>query len=287
MKALQVGLSFCIASAAFAAETLSPTDIIRDGERQMRGESTQAVMKMVIKKPGLNRVLKLRAWALGEKNALVEILQPAKEEGISSLRVSDQMWNYLPKADQVVRVPTSLMLQSWMGSDFTNDDLMKRSSLVADYTHKILKTAATNRQNAILIECKPKPDAPVVWGKVLYWARASDRLPLKQMYYDERGKWIRTLHYSRFRKMDDRVVPTVARVEVAESRKQSTTIYYEKVLYDRVIDRALFNQDVLRSTVQTGRDLAAGWSLKKLAGAPAKAKRNTKAQQLKNQRTAG
>jgi Outer membrane lipoprotein-sorting protein len=176
------------------------------------------------------------------------------------------MWNYLPKTDQVVRVPTSLMLQSWMGSDFTNDDLMKSSSLVRDYRHRVAKVTKQGSEKIIVIECLPKPNAPVVWGKILYYARLSDRLPIRQAYYDEKGQLIRTLTFSHFKKMDDRIVPSVAEVKVAGSAGQTTTIRYGKVLYDREINESLFDKDLLRRSVQNGKSLASGWDTKILPG---------------------
>ncbi len=151
-----------------------------------------------------------------------------------------------------------------MGSDFTNDDLMKSSSLLRDYNHRMMKNVLVKKEKAVLIECRPKPGAPVVWGKVLYWARLRDHLPLMESYFDDKGKWVRTMRFGRFQKMDDRVVPTLVTVQVAESPLQSTTIYYHKILYDRIIDENVFSQDLLRRNVQTGRDLAAGWSTKPL-----------------------
>lgn len=163
---LLFSIAILFPGSAFASSTEDlAAAVIRTGEETMRGDTAQAAMKMVIKKPGFTRTLEIRSWTKGRKKALVEILSPAKEEGISSLRVTNQMWNYLPKTDQVVRVPTSLMLQSWMGSDFTNDDLMESSSLVKDYTHPSLKMIKLKSQSLVVIECIPRPNAPVVWEK--------------------------------------------------------------------------------------------------------------------------
>lgn len=266
MIALTLYSVFLSALPVAAASGPTATEIVRYGEEVLRGRSTQAAMVMIIRKPDFTRRLTLRSWTSGPQQALVEILAPAKEAGISSLRVEGQMWNYLPRTDQVIRVPTSLMLQSWMGSDFTNDDLMRTSSLGRDYAHKTVRVDGKGRNRVTLIQCRPKPGAPVVWGKVLYWARTRDRLPVRQAYYDERGKWVRTIEYSKFRKMDDRVVPTVITVRVAENSRQSTTITYRKLLYDRAIDDAVFSQDLLRRNAQNGKFLGEGWSVQPIAG---------------------
>lgn len=244
----------------------SAKEIIKKGETILRGKTTQALMMMTIRRPDYTRVLKMRSWTVGNGRALVEILDPPKERGVASLRVDGSMWNYLPKVDQVVRVPTSLMLQSWMGSDFTNDDLMKSSSLARDYRHKKIKQQTIRGQKTVLIECSPLPEAPVVWGRVHYWARTKDWLPVQQKFFDEDGKWARTLSFDGFQQMDDRIVPTRVRVETAEDRKSRTEVRYAKVLYDRAIDSALFSKGQLRRHAQKGRVLTAGWSFARLPG---------------------
>lgn len=236
----------------------SAADIIRRGETKMRGRSAQALMVMRITRSDFTRELKLRTWTTGSDRALVEILEPAKETGIASLRVGNQMWNYLPKSDQTVRVPTSMMLQSWMGSDFTNDDLVKASSLVRDYKHRLV-AGAKGPRGSVLVECIPKPGAPVVWGKILHWARRSDSLPVRQEYYDESGKLVRLLIFSDFKKMDDRILPTRIRVVKADEPGESTTVTYQRALYDRRLADSLFQRDRLRQTTEAARDVAALW----------------------------
>lgn len=249
-----------ILAIGLPSETLAgdrAKEIIQRGESKLRGMSSQALMTMTVKRADYRRDLKLRSWTSGNAFALVEILDPVKEEGVSSLRKRDQMWNYLPKVDQVVRVPTSLMLQSWMGSDFTNDDLMKSSSLVRDYTHRVAKT--DKKARTVLVECTPKPNAAVVWGKVFYWARQRDSLPVKQAYYDDAGVLVRTVWFSKFRKMDDRVIPTVVTIRQANNPHEYTTVKYQKVLYDRALTDDLFNRDRLRTNAQIGKALSRGW----------------------------
>lgn len=261
MKWRTLALAWGLMVPSTAIADGSAKEIIQKGETHLRGKTTQALMTMTIRRPDFTRVLKLRSWTVGNARALVEILDPPKERGVASLRVDTSMWNYLPKVDQVVRVPTSLMLQSWMGSDFTNDDLMKSSSLARDYRHRKLRQETIRGQKTVLIECRPLPNAPVVWGRVLYWARTKDWLPVQQKFFDEDGKWARTLVFDRFRKMDDRVVPTVVGVETAEAPGNRTEVRYARVLYDRAIDETMFDKEHLRRHAQKGRVLTAGWSL--------------------------
>jgi outer membrane lipoprotein-sorting protein len=256
---LSLIFSLGISAACLGSALPAAREIVRKGQDQMRGASVQALMTMKIVRPSFERELQLRVWTLESKNALVEILKPAKEQGVTSLRAADQMWNFLPKTDQIVRVPTSLMLQSWMGSDFTNDDLMKMSSVADDYSHRLVKNEKRDGHESVLIECTPKRAAAVVWGKILYWARRSDSLPVRQEYYDEKGTLIRTLTLSEFKKMDDRVIPTSLRIEKANGSGEQTTITYQRILFDRPMEDALFTRDGLKNTSKKGLDLSSGW----------------------------
>lgn len=252
-------LSLFLTQYVFAAATLHPSEIVRSGEEKMRGDSTQVLMTMKIIHTDYQRELSLRSWTLGKKKSLVEILKPVKEIGVTSLRVSSEMWNYLPKTDQVIRVPSSMMLQSWMGSDFTNDDLMKMSSLNTDYTHELKEKKKVNGEEIYVISCIPKKDAPVVWGKVYYWARVSDNLPVKEEFFDDKGKKVRTLSLSGFKQMDDRVIPTILKIEKEDNPNESTTVTYEKILYNRAVSDSLFDKDSIRRTSQNGKNVSQGW----------------------------
>lgn len=236
----------------------------------MRGNSIQAVMQMQIVRPSYTRILKLRSWTKGKQNALVEILDPPKETGTASLRNSNEMWNYLPKTDSVIRVPGSMMLQSWMGSDFTNDDLVNASSLVRDYHHKIVKYRGKGKNRQVLIQCIPKQGAPVVWGKIMHWARLSDHLPVKQKYYDDRGRLARGILYSNYRRMDERTIPTKITVINARAKGERTVVSYSKVLFDRALGQQTFSRHRLKQNVETGKNLARAWVTRRMYGSAPK-----------------
>lgn len=255
IQALYLFLFFSVSLIA----SPSATEIVRRGDSSIRGKSQQSLMKMTIQRTSFRRDLTLRSWTSDNINSLVEIIQPSKEEGIVSLRKHNDMWNYLPKTDQTVRIPTSMMLQSWMGSDFTNDDLMKISSIVDNYNHKLMKSESLSGEAVDLIECVPKPNAPVVWGKILYWARKKDSLPVKEEYYDEKGQLIRTLTLTDFGRMDDRVIPKTLTIRKAGNEQEFTEIQYEQVYYNRTIPDELFTKDQLKQNSNKGKDLKALW----------------------------
>lgn len=133
-----------------------------------------------------------------------------------------------------------MMLQSWMGSDFTNDDLVKESSIVYDYIHTILAEENTAEGPAYKIELTPKPDAAVTWGKLVFWIRKSDYIPLKEEFYDEHGKLIKTLEYSRIQQMSDRVIPTIWTMTSRVKPGSSTIIEVVDVKYNQPIEENTF-----------------------------------------------
>lgn len=252
----------------FSAFGLTPTQVVAKAESHLRGETLQALLHLEVHRSSFERKMTVLTWSAFGKDSLVEILAPAKEAGVMSLRRARDMWNYLPKTDQVIRIPSSLMLQSWMGSDLTNDDLMKMSTLEEDYRHSKLRMDSFAGDKVQVIACTPNPGAPVVWGKILYWAREKDGLPVKEEFFDEEGQPVRTLVFSEFKKMDDRVIPTVITVSRAESPGEFTKLSYEKVLYNRKVNASLFERESLRRTSQKSIHLSENWFLDSLVHQP-------------------
>jgi len=146
------------------------------------------------------------------------------------------MWNYIPAIERTIKIPPSLMLQPWLGSDFTNDDLVKESSLVNDYTHKLLDAAP----GTYVVEALPKPQAAVVWGKIVLTTR-TDFVPLKQEFFDEHGRLMRTLSYSDVRRHDGHDLPTHWEMKPADKPGKYTTILIKTAQYDRSMDGGLFS----------------------------------------------
>lgn len=206
------------------------------------GKSLQGEFDMTIATPRWQRTLSLRAWMERPKRSFIRILAPAKEAGIGSLRIGAEMWNYLPTIERTIKIPPSMMLQPWMGSDFTNDDLVKQSSAVDDYTHRILRTETVGGATAYVVESLPKPEAAVVWGKILYWIRQSDEIPIKQEYYNERNELVRVLTFSDVGPMGGRVIPTKWEMRPADDRGHATVIVMKTAKYDQPIDTEIFTQ---------------------------------------------
>lgn len=198
-------LFLLIPSLVFA---LTADEIIAKSDQLFRGNSSISDMSMTIKTPDWERTLKFKGWEKGKTKMLIKIYYPDKEAGTVSLKIGSDMWNYLPKINRTIKIPPSMMLQSWMGSDFTNDDLVKESSIINDYSHTLIGTEKVNGDNCYKIKLTPKPDAAVVWGKILYYCRVSDFVPVKEEFYSDKGELIKLLTMSQIKYMHDRNYPT-------------------------------------------------------------------------------
>lgn len=219
---------------------LTAKEIIRKVEQLLRGDSAHSIMEMTIVNPAWERALRMESWEKGRKKTLVRILSPKKEEGVGSLKIGYQMWNYLPRVERVIKIPPSMMMSSWMGSDFTNDDLVKESSFVEDYNHELAGTVALAGNRAYRIEAVPKPDAPVVWGKLVFFVRAGDFVPLRQEYYSESGELVRYLEFKEIKEMGGRTLPTRWEMVPVNKKGKMTVIDLIDIEFDIPISEEIF-----------------------------------------------
>ncbi len=237
-----------------AAATLDARAVVAEVEKKLWGDTSQGRYAMTITTPYWKRTLKLDVWMVRPDKSFIRILSPAKEAGVGSLRIKDDMWNYLPKVERTVKVPPSMMLQAWMGSDFTNDDLVKESSMINDYNHTFLEKGfdqeaaqkKVNGEAVYRIQSIPKLNAPVVWGKLIYTVRQSDLMPFSFKYFDERGRLIKTLTFSEVRKMSGRLVPTRWEMRSTDKPKNSTVIELSQIVFDKKIPSKIFTLRNLR-----------------------------------------
>lgn len=211
-------------------------------ERLLWGSTVQGEYEMIITTPRWQRTLGMRVWMERPRRSFIRILSPAKDAGIGSLRIGSEMWNYLPNVERVIKIPPSMMLQPWMGSDFTNDDLVKESSILDDYTHQVTGTTTVDGQEAYLVEARPKPEAAVVWGLVLYLVRKRDFMPLKQEFFSERGDLVRVLSFSEVRSVGGRTMPTRWEMRPVGKPGKVTTVLLKDAVFDRPVDEAIFTQ---------------------------------------------
>jgi len=213
-------------------DRMTPKQILDRVDDLYRGKSAEGRMRMKVVTEHWTREMEMQFHSKGEDKSLVRILSPKKEKGIATLRVGDKIWNYLPKVNRVIKVPSSMMGSSWMGSHFTNNDLVKESRMAEDYTFEKVFEGQRDGRAVIEIECHPEPNAAVVWGKLLVRVRRAGMQPLRIVYYDEDMEKARTLTFSDIRPFGDRRVPAVMRMQPEDAPDEFTEVEYQKVQFD-------------------------------------------------------
>ncbi len=223
-------------------------EIVRKSEQKMRGNSSYVEMTMTVVRADWTRETALKSWAKGDSLALIQITSPARDKGSAFLKIRRDLWNWVPSIERMVKIPPSMMMQSWMGSDFTNDDLVKQSSIVSDYTHALQGEEQIGEASCYKLALKPKPEAPVVWGKVLLWISKADYLHRKIEFFDEDDTLIQTMNLTDIKPLGGRLVPTRLEMLPAdpEKRGQKTEIVYQKGEFDQKIEDSFFSQQNMK-----------------------------------------
>ncbi|MDM8515029.1 outer membrane lipoprotein-sorting protein [Desulfobacterales bacterium HSG16] len=203
---------------------LTGKEIIEKSEQLVQGNTQISVINITIKTRRWTRTMKMKSYMDRHKpmKSFADIVSPKKDAGNRFLMLGDRMWHYVPKLQQTIKISPSMMLQSWMGSDFTNDDIVKESSIINDYTHNLLGKEIVEGFECYKVELIPNPDAAVVWGKVIYCARTDNFLPVRQEYYNEHQVKKKVMTYSKFKKMDDRIIPTEYKMQTVSKKNRHT-----------------------------------------------------------------
>jgi outer membrane lipoprotein-sorting protein len=192
------------------------------------------------------REMTLEFWSQGKDRSLVRILAPQKEKGTATLKAAENIWNYLPKVNRVIKVPTSMMGGAWMGSHFTNDELVKESRMAEDYDFATSFEGERGGERIVEISCTPKAGAAVVWGKVVVAVRQGDWMPISIAYLDEDLKLARTMTFSDLKVLGGRTVPTVSRMVPADKPRELTEVRYQEVAFDLALPEDLFSLRALQ-----------------------------------------
>jgi len=237
-------LILVIASSLLADE--KALEIVKKANDKFHGKTSYAEATLTVIKPKWSRSLTMKIWALEPDYALILITKPARDKGTVTLKRKREVWNWIPTIRRLIKIPPSMMMQSWMGSDFTNDDLVRESSVVDDYFHKIIGQENINGYDCFVIESDPKPDAGVVWGKIISWISKKDFLFLKSEYYDEDVQLVKTMFASKIKKMDDRVIPTHLELVPANKPGQKTILEYIKIDFNININPSFFSQQNMK-----------------------------------------
>lgn len=229
--------------SASSSIALNATDLVKKVETQYQGATSHGRMKMSIKNRNWSRTLLIEAWSEGRDKMLTKILSPVKERGTCTLKVDDDIWNYISRIDRLIKIPSSLMGDSWMGSHLTNDDLVKENKIDLLYDLKI----TTETPEEIAITGIPLPDAAVVWGKIIYRIDPVKLVPIEVQYFDEDEKMMRIMKFSDVMQIEQRWLPMRMRIQPLENPEEYTEMLYEKIDFDVKLDANLFSIKNLRN----------------------------------------
>lgn len=230
-----------------APEGVDARAIALRAEESMRSDRTYFKGRMTIRSPRLSRPrgVAFESWGdQGGKRSMIRIHEPAKDAGTGFLKLHPNLWMYVPRVERTVRIPPSMMLQSWMGSDFTNDDLVRESSEIDDYDHRMLGVDPGGGESADprawVVEYTPHEDTAVVWGRILGWLAVDTGAPLRQEFYDEQGEKIRVIEFSEIREQAGRHFPHRWELTPLEKPGHSTTIEIETIRFDAKFDDGIY-----------------------------------------------
>lgn len=216
-------------------------EIVRRADKKMRGESSRAEITMEIIRPTWSRSISMKAWSLGMDYSLILVTAPARDEGTAYLKRGNEIWNWLPDINRTIKMPPSMMSQSWMGSDFSNNDLVEESSIVTDYNHTLAGDSTLSGYEAYKIEMIPKPQAPVVWGKLVSFITKDEYLQLRTEFYDEDMELIKIMEGSEIDEMDGRTIPTKMEMIPVDKEGHKTVLYYKDIEFNIDISKNFFS----------------------------------------------
>jgi len=246
MKKFILSLLMMACMPGLHAQDLSAKEIIQKADEKNRGLSSQGSITMTVIRPDWTRTITMKTWSKSRDYSLVLITAPARDKGQVFLKIKTEMWNWVPSIDKTIKIPPSMMLQSWMGSDFTNDDLVKQSSIVVDYTHKLLGKEKVRGMDCYKIEMIPLPEAAVVWGKVIMWITVSGYDQWMAEYYDEDNKLMTVSNSYDIRKMGDREIPTRLEMVPQNKKGQKTVMQIDEMKFNTRVEESFFSQQNMK-----------------------------------------
>lgn len=222
------------------------TEIVKKSNDNNLGITSQGESKMTVVRPDWSREVEMKSWSKGTDYYLIYITAPARDMGQVFLKRKQELWNWMPSIGRMIKLPPSMLMQSWMGSDFTNDDLLKQSSLVEDYEHSIVAEDTLDNFATWQIDFIPKPNAPVVWGKIKMWITKKHFLQIKVEYFDETLELINTMTGTNIKNVGDRMLPTKMEIIPADKPGNKTVLEYSSIVFDKPISDGFFSQQNMK-----------------------------------------
>ncbi|MBE9567221.1 MAG: outer membrane lipoprotein-sorting protein [Proteobacteria bacterium] len=259
MKHLLLILSVCLYSSLShaadslatnsAAASLEPAELIKQVMEHWRSDSSYSEMTMTIHRPDWQRSMSMRSWTKGEKTSLVRVTEPKKDAGNGTLTKDNNMWTFAPKINRIIKVPSSMMSQSWMGSDFTNKDISKSTDIIDQYDHRLMEKREHDGHLIYVIESIPHEDAAIVWGKEVLTIR-DDYILLEQQFWDQDGTLIKTMKASEIKILGGRTVASTIRMGKVETPDEWTEMSVQEIRFDQAYPDSLFTLSNLRNPRQ-------------------------------------
>lgn len=228
-------------------QNLTAKEIVKKADDKMRGESSQAEMTMQIIRPTWTRTVKFKSWGKGYDYSLTLITEPAAEKGKSFLKRKNEMWNWDPAINRMIKLPPSMLSQGWMGSDYINDDILKESSIVNDYEHQITGSENIAGKECYKIQLIPKATAAVVWGKIVLWISKNDFLQLQAQYFDEDNVLVKTEKAYDIKKFGDRELPSRMEIQPADEKGNKTVVTINNIKFNVNLQDNFFSQQNMKT----------------------------------------
>lgn len=218
----------------------SALEIVTKSDDKLKGKSARVETTITIVRPNYTREMTMVSWSLGRDYSMTYLISPKRDAGSTFLNRQKEVWSYTPSIERIIKLPPSMMTQNWMGTDFTNDDLVKQSSMITDYKHHLIGKETIEGYSCHKIEMIPKEDAAVVWGKVVVWIDEKEYMQMKVEYYDEDGYLINTLLGKNPKMFDGKMLPSVMEMIPADKPGNKTIMTQNSMKFDIVIDESFF-----------------------------------------------
>lgn len=241
MRVLIVALILILTGLGIQAQSLTASEVIEKVRDKVNGKTSQGTVRMTIVRPNWSRTLEMKTWSSGNELALILVTSPARDQGISFLKRKNEIWNWQPRIDRTIKLPPSMMMQSWMGSDFTNDDLIKESSIVEDYNHSFIGEEKIIDRDCHIIQMIPKENAPVVWGKVLTWVDKQEFIQLKAEFYDEENYLVNTMFGKDVKNLGGKNLPALLEMVPADKAGHMTIVKQVNLTFDEPLEDQFFS----------------------------------------------
>lgn len=233
-------------SSLYGQSQLTAKEIIEKADDKVRGKTNKSILEMQIIRPTWQRDISMKSWSNGLDYSMTYITSPARDKGQVFMKRKTEMWNWMPSIGRMVKIPASMMSQGWMGSDYTNDDILKESSIVVDYKHSLAGEEEVEGLNCYKIEMQPKEEAAVIWGKVYKWITKDEFIQIKSEYFDEDNELVKSDFGYDFKMMDGRLIPTRIEIVPAGEEGKKTVLFMKEIEFDIEIDESYFSQQNMK-----------------------------------------